>query len=362
MADVEVHELRKRFGAVQVIDGVSFTARAGTIVTLLGPSGCGKTTILRSIAGLEHPDSGRISIGGDVVFDPSVDVHVPAERREIGMVFQSYAIWPHLSVYDNVAFPLRLRKLPRDRVQSEVMDTLGSVGLAKLHDRFPSQLSGGQQQRVVLARCLVYRPRVLLLDEPLANLDAKLREEMRFELREVQQRFGLTCVYVTHDQAEAMALSDQILVMEGGRILREGSARDVFAHPGHEFVASFLGNANLLRGHVGERNAGMTELHLQKVGVIRVPGTWEKGAPVTVALRPVDMRLRRPRDDASSAMLQGRLIRVTFLGDALDCVALVGETELRVRCPVEDEWQAGDAVQIELPQGRTHVLPGAVGV
>lgn len=359
MVQVAVENLRKSFGAVSVVKDVSFVVPTGSVLTLLGPSGCGKTTILRCIAGLEWASAGRIKLGSDVVFDGGAGIAVPSEKREIGMVFQSYAIWPHLTVFDNVAFPLRLRGLSKSKVRTDVMDALRSVGLDHLHDRFPSQLSGGQQQRAVLARCLVYRPRVLLLDEPLANLDASLREEMRFELREVQQKFGLTSIYVTHDQAEAMALSDNIIVLSGGRIVSEGGPREVFSKPRHRFVASFLGGANLMPAKiVGAQDGAPRIVGLDDKGVLQIHADGAVGAEVAIAIRPADLTLLNS-DAGQHGVVPGVLQRVTYLGEAIDCVVSVAGHEVRVRTDPDGDWQPGQAVFIKFHATRVHLMPAS---
>ena len=253
---LEVRDLQKTFttpeGPVHVIHGVSFSVAEGTCYVLLGPSGCGKTTALRCIAGLEQADSGSISIGGMVVSDPAQGLYVPVHQRPIGMVFQSYAIWPHMNVFENVAYPLKAAR-PRpakDEIEARVMQMLKLVGMDTLATRPASRLSGGQQQRVALARALVRKPKLLLLDEPLSNLDARLRESMRNELSDMIAQIGVTALFVTHDQAEAFALADRLAVMHQGQILQEGEPRDIYARPQKSFVATFLGAANVLEGVV----------------------------------------------------------------------------------------------------------------
>jgi iron(III) transport system ATP-binding protein len=360
VAGVIVKSLNKSFGSLTVFDDISFEVPSGQILTLLGPSGCGKTTILRCIAGLEHANHGSISIGGDPVFDDVRGIDLAAEKRSIGMVFQSYAIWPHFSVFDNVAFPLRLRGVKKAQIKDAVMASLKSVDLEKLHDRFPSQLSGGQQQRVVLARCLVYRPRVLLLDEPLANLDAKLREEMRYELREIQQKHGLTCIYVTHDQAEAMALSDMILVLNAGQIISKGSPREVFAEPKHPFIASFLGSSNLLKGVVtrshGAADGTVILGQSPTDGLVQVAAALPEGTRITIAARPKDLSLVKTAEGHST--LPGRLDRVTYLGEEVDCVVTLNGLEIRVRADADSNWQPGENVHVKFVPQKTHIVEG----
>src|SRR5690349_7120287 len=244
MADIDVQHLSKRYGDHQAVDDVSLEIQAGEFLTLLGPSGCGKTTTLRMIAGFITPDSGSIAVGGEVLSTP--EGVVPPEKRRMGMVFQNYAIWPHKTVFENVAFGLQVMKIPKQETARRVGEMLGLVGLEGLDKRYPSQLSGGQQQRVALARSLVVEPSILLLDEPLSNLDAKLRERMRGELKTLQRRTGITFIYVTHDQAEAMALSDRIVVFNHGVVQQVGTPREVYEQPANLFVADFMGLVNKL--------------------------------------------------------------------------------------------------------------------
>jgi iron(III) transport system ATP-binding protein len=252
-----VEDLRKRFGEVEVLKGVSMTLGRGEVVALLGPSGSGKTTLLRAVAGLERPDSGRILVGDRVVFDGARRVEVPAEERGLGLVFQSYALWPHKTVAENVAYGLRLRKVPAPEIKQRVADVLGRLGLGQLSERYPHQLSGGQQQRVALARALVYNPPIILLDEPLSNLDAKLREEARAWLRELILKLQLSALYVTHDQVEALSIADRILLLQGGVIEQAGTPTDIYEAPKTLFAAEFMGSNNRLPGEVirveGER-------------------------------------------------------------------------------------------------------------
>jgi ABC-type sugar transport system ATPase subunit len=244
MPSVDLHQVSKRFGGVRAVDGVSLPVADGRLLTLLGPSGCGKTTTLRMVAGLEQNDAGRIRIGERVVSDPAAGIFVTPERREIGMVFQSYAIWPHMTVFANLAYPLEVRRRPAPEVRTRVLDALRSMEMAHLAERPATALSGGQQQRVAIARALVFQPRVLLMDEPLSNLDAKLREQMRVELRTLQQRLGITTLYVTHDQEEEMVLSDEIAVMQDGRVLQIAPPETLYARPASRAVAAFVGSPN----------------------------------------------------------------------------------------------------------------------
>src|SRR6187551_1313397 len=245
---IEVENLEVSFGAVPAVRGVSFTVTHGEQLTLLGPSGCGKTTTLRAIAGLEKPVAGEIRIDGAPIYSAARNINVPAEKRGLSMVFQSYAIWPHMSVFDNVAYGLRVRREEAAAIRNKVIQALALVQMQAFADRRASQLSGGQQQRVALARAFVFQPSVLLFDEPLSNLDAKLRADMRIELRELQHRLGITSVYVTHDLEEALAISDRIVVMRDGMIEQTGTPDEIYRLPNSAFVADFVGSANLIRG------------------------------------------------------------------------------------------------------------------
>ncbi|MCC7281566.1 MAG: ABC transporter ATP-binding protein [Acetobacteraceae bacterium] len=251
MADLVVRDLHKTLGQAHVLRGVSMAAERGRIVALLGPSGCGKTTVLRSLAGLERPERGRIEIGGQVAFDATDGTWVPPEKRGIGFVFQSYALWPHRTVFENVAFGLRLRGAGKADIEARVGRTLQQLGLAHLRERYPDQLSGGQQQRVAICRALVYEPSVLLLDEPLSNLDAKLREEARFWIRQLILELGICAVIVTHDQGEALSVADRVLLMRSGVVVQDGSPGELYEEPADLYVAEFLGTNVLFHGTLG---------------------------------------------------------------------------------------------------------------
>ena len=318
-ASIEVRDLVVRYGSVVAVRGVTFTVAAGEHLTLLGPSGCGKTTTLRAIAGLEKPTAGEIRIGGAPVFSSSPAVNVPAERRGLSMVFQSYAIWPHMSVFDNVAYGLRVRKRPEAEVTARVREALDLVQLSELGARSASKLSGGQQQRVALARAFVFSPSVLLFDEPLSNLDAKLRAEMRVELKELQRRLDITSVYVTHDLEEALAISDRIVVMRDGAIEQIGSPGEIYDRPRNTFVADFVGSANLIRGR---RRADLERdglVVIQTQGGALVHGTASGGRPqgddTLMAVRTVRLRLERARPATQVNVWPARIRRRVFQGD-----------------------------------------------
>jgi ABC-type Fe3+/spermidine/putrescine transport system ATPase subunit len=316
---VEVVGLSKRFahavkGSVYAARDVSIKVAAGEFLTLLGPSGCGKTTTLRMIAGFEAPDSGRISFGGEDV------TLLPANQRGIGFVFQNYALFPHLSVYENVAYGLRVRRQPDGAIRSDVTDVLKLVGLAGYESQFPAQMSGGEQQRVALARAIVIRPRVLLFDEPLSNLDAKLRVQMRDEIRALQQRLAITALYVTHDQEEAMAVSDRIAVMQAGTIVQTGSAEDLYHRPATPFVAEFIGRANLIAARVEVVAGDKVTLELlgRHIALKHVPGGPGSGSPVRVLLRPEAIVLTRLQDAVSQ--MSATVLSRKFLGEKIEYV------------------------------------------
>ena len=315
---IEVRDLIVRYGNVTAVRGVTFTVDAGEHLTLLGPSGCGKTTTLRAIAGLERPTSGEIRIGGSPVFSSSPSVNVPAERRGLSMVFQSYAIWPHMSVFDNVAYGLRVRKRPEAEVRTRVREALDLVQLGELDTRSASKLSGGQQQRVALARAFVFSPAVLLFDEPLSNLDAKLRAEMRVELKELQRRLDITSVYVTHDLEEALAISDRIVVMRDGVIEQVGTPGDIYERPRNTFVADFVGSANLVRGRRRPDLEREGTIVLETPGGALVHGSSldrRVGAEALVAVRTVRLRLDRARPAATVNVWPARIRQRVFQGD-----------------------------------------------
>ena len=331
-----VDRLEKAYGAgrrrVVAVRDVSFDVAAGEFFTLLGPSGCGKTTTLRAIAGLERVDGGAVAIGGEPVSDPSRRVHVPVHRRGVGMVFQSAAVWPHMTVYDNVAFPLvaapRTDRPPRADVARRVDETLELVRLGGLGARPATDLSGGQQQRLALARALVRRPLLLLLDEPLSGLDQQLRQEVRDELRSIQRELGLTVLYVTHDQVEALAVSDRIGVMRDGRLEQVGAPEEVYGHPATSFVARFVGAANLLAGTVlGRENGAVIVRTAQGILHIRADRSFAAGTEVLVVARPEHVRV----DPTGS----GRVVARSFLGDGVELIVEVGGQELRARVDLD---------------------------
>jgi iron(III) transport system ATP-binding protein len=354
VSSVVLRELSKRYGAQTAVDNVSLRIEHGQLVCLLGPSGCGKSTILRLLAGFIEPSAGEVAMGERVVSSPSRVL--PPEQRNVSMVFQSYALWPHMTVAQNVAYGLTLRKLERGAIASKVEKMLATTQLAALADRYPAELSGGQQQRVSLARALIVEPDMLLLDEPLSNLDANLREEMRFEVRRLHQTYHYTTVYVTHDQSEAMTTADLIAVMNAGRIEQLGTPRDIYEQPRSEFVARFLGGSNILRGKAldGRRLAfagAIVECH---------NAAFAPGKPAAVAVRQHDIRLK-PGDAAEPGAntLVGTVARNVFLGATRDyIVETAGSAQLRVTAAPEVDFAPGARVCLELPPSRCHALIG----
>ena len=306
-AGIEFRAVTKRYDAIVAVREVSFAIEPRTLVTLLGPSGCGKTTILRMIAGLEMPTSGRILIGGEDITERS------AAERDVSMVFQSYALFPHLSVLENVRYGLAVSGTPKADANARARVALETVGLAGMDERLPSELSGGQQQRVAVARALVLEPAVLLFDEPLSNLDARLRRQMREEIRELQQRLGLTVVYVTHDQAEALAVSDRIIVMNRAVIAQEGSPRELYESPRDSFVAGFMGDASRVRGRLERLDAATGEVALGPLRA-RVPHRDAPDGPVDVAIRPEAIAIGPPSDDALPATVR----KASYLGGVVE--------------------------------------------
>jgi iron(III) transport system ATP-binding protein len=322
---------------VYAVDGITFDVQEGEMFTLLGPSGCGKTTTLRCVAGLETPDSGEIEVAGRTLYSSQRRVRVPASERGLGMVFQSYAIWPHMDVFRNVAFPLqvlpRRRRPSRREIQERVLRVLHVVKLGELAKRQATDLSGGQQQRLALARALAVEPPLLLLDEPLSNLDAKLREDMRFELKRLQRDLGITAVYVTHDQTEALAMSSRIAVMRDGSIEQIGKPREIYEAPMSRFVADFIGTSNFVEGVVESRQNGVYFVRTA-LGDLRArsDADFPVGASVVVSARPEHVGLAvDSTNGAAPNRWRGRVVARAFLGEAVDHVVTVGNREIRAR-------------------------------
>jgi iron(III) transport system ATP-binding protein len=371
VAAIQVRNLTKVFegGLSAAVDNISFDVPDGGVLTLLGPSGCGKTTTLRMLAGLEVPTSGEIALGDALVTSSERNLFVPPEKRDAGMVFQSYAIWPHMTVFENVAYPLTIRNLKKDEIRTRVAEVLALLGLEAFATRSATRLSGGQQQRVAIARALVGRPALLLLDEPLSNLDAKLRAHMRVELLQLQKHLKFTTVYVTHDQAEALVLSDHILVMNQGLIQQAGSPRDIFTRPANRFVAEFVGFANFVAGKVVEMSGSHHLVQLGAEGPLiqaeQGPAV-RAGEDVLVSARPSALRLERVDSSNGNAQrrLQGKVLSAAYLGEYVEyhvandfarLVVNVADQELRAgEVPAP---QVGDLVEVQFDPARTLVLP-----
>jgi iron(III) transport system ATP-binding protein len=353
--DLVISGLIKLFeGGVRAVDDVSLTIKRGEFVTLLGPSGCGKTTTLNCVAGLERPDGGRIAAGDQVLTDVARGVVLPPERRDLGMVFQGYALWPHMTVFDNLAFGLRLRKVPRDEMRRRIGSTLELVELGGLEKRYPYQLSGGQQQRVALARAVVAEPRVLLLDEPLSNLDAKVRERARFWLRDLQRRLGITALYVTHDQAEALAISDRVAVMSAGRVLQYAAPEEIYERPSSRFVAEFIGRSSFLPGSVVGRHGDRVDVRLAASGTVLSAAATAPVAPgdrVVLAVR--SERIEMDAEGATENAVRARIRSVLYAGAEYEYILETPEGELRASSA---RAMAGPEVTLRLPPEAIVVL------
>ena len=334
MPEVHVSHLFKKFGKVNVLNDIDFTINEGEFFTLLGPSGCGKSTTLNCIAGLEQPTSGAITVGGTQFVDTSNNLYVPTEERNLGMVFQSYALWPHMTVQQNLAMPLSIRKVARKEKGNLIDDSLGKVGMTHLKDRYPHELSGGQQQRVALARALVYSPSVLLLDEPLSNLDAKLREQARAWLKRLQEDLGITTVYVTHDQDEALSLSDRIAVMFDGHMAQVGTPEEIYERPASAKVAGFVGSCNFFLGKLEGKNGRIAHVRLENTGAvvqIESDNNLSVGEDVTVAVRPERLRITPASDRAAGGnVLDTEILTRSYVGSRFEYGLRLGNNVVQV--------------------------------
>jgi iron(III) transport system ATP-binding protein len=355
MARIRISNLQRNYGETAALSGIDLCIENGELVALLGPSGCGKTTTLHLLAGFARPDAGEIWSDERLISSPRGVV--PPERRNVGMVFQSYALWPHLSVEQNVAFGLELRRRSRSEVKHQVNWALGLVGLGGFAQRYPHELSGGQQQRVALARAIVVRPDTLLLDEPLSNLDANLREQMRFEIRRVHDETGITMVYVTHDQAEAMVIADRVAVMNVGRIEQIGTPREIYEFPSSKFVAAFMGNANCLPGTLISRDTVRCgELTVRAAA----PESVSIGSEVTVCVRPSALQVTPSGLETTNGtdnQLSGRVLQQAYLGDHQDLrIELSGGIRIRALAPSRDHYHPGDEVQLHFSPSACHIV------
>jgi ABC-type Fe3+/spermidine/putrescine transport system ATPase subunit len=353
MGFLRIQDLTKRFGDVLAVDGLDLEIREGEFFTLLGSSGCGKTTTLRMLGGLEKPNRGEIYLGERCLVSYGQGVFVKPERRDMGMVFQSYALWPHMTVFENVAYPLKLRGMKRPLVREKTRAALELVGLGGLEERPVPALSGGQQQRVALARALVFSPRVLLLDEPLSNLDARLREDMRGELKALQQRVGVTVLFVTHDQIEALSLSDRIGIMNRGRLEQVGTPEEVYYKPATPFARDFLGRIFALSGRVLKLSETETEVELKEVTapslkIARPPRSLPAGAEVMIAIRPEQIRVWSTMPDGRGNIIAAVLEGVQFLGDRYECTVSLNSAVRVLTLPAPQKLVRGQKLFLEL--------------
>jgi ABC-type Fe3+/spermidine/putrescine transport system ATPase subunit len=351
MVKVELKKVTKHYDEVIAADNVNLTINDGEFFTFLGPSGCGKTTTMRMIAGLEYPTD------GNVYYDDSDVTQLPSFKRNTGMVFQNYALWPHMKVAENIAYGLEIRKTPKDEIKKRVDDVLELVGLTGMGDRFPNQLSGGQQQRVALARVLVIEPDILLLDEPLSNLDAKLRVEMREEIKDIQRKLGITTIYVTHDQEEAMAVSDRIAIQNYGKIMQVGTPQEIYNRPDNLFIATFIGKGALLEGEV-ENTGDLISVDIGQ-GILEGINTGDKliseGDQAACVLRPENFHLKEP--DEPYNILDGVIEWSAFVGAVSEVKIMIGDESLMIDAPPERDYKSGDTLKVYVPKKKTVVLP-----
>jgi len=353
LASVELRNLTKHYDSTAVVDDVSLHIEHGRLVCLLGPSGCGKTTTLRLIAGFVEPTAGEIHVGSRLVSSPARTL--PPEQRNMSMIFQSYALWPHMTVAENIAYGLKLRKQDRETITRKLKAILGTTKLANLADRYPGELSGGQQQRVALARALVIEPETLLLDEPLSNLDANLREEMRFEVRRLHDEYRYTTVYVTHDQSEAMTTADLIAVMNGGKIEQAGTPEEIYERPRSEFVARFIGSSNVVTG----RNLDASRISFAGAPLRCNGAKLAAGGITSVSIRQHTIAIRATKPEQTENVVPATVVRQVFLGDSRDYMVEVADgTQLRVVTSAEESIPQGSAVWLELPPENCRALIG----
>jgi len=344
METLRLENITKRYGNNTVVSNANLNVAKNEFVTIVGPSGCGKTTMLRMIAGFIEPTEGRILLDDEEIVNTAKKIFVPPEKRGIGMVFQSYAVWPHMNVFDNVSYPLRIRKMNKQLIREKTMEILRVVHLEQYVERYPHELSGGQQQRVALARALVMEPRVLLLDEPLSNLDAKLRETMRFEIKQIQQKMGVTIIYVTHDQIEAMTMSDKVVVMNAGHVMQIGTPQEIYNEPVNSFVAKFIGSANVFPCRRLDRPAAAGKMAVEALGVqMEVPFKETKQQEGLLAVRPHHVF---PKEDSP---LKARIIGKLYQGDRIDYMLQVQDQQLSWIADASDEhqYELNDVIGIE---------------
>jgi iron(III) transport system ATP-binding protein len=359
MAFIEIQKLFKRFKEVIAVNRIQLEVNEGEMLTLLGPSGCGKTTTLRCIAGLEKPEEGDIIIDGKPMLSQGF---VQPSKRGIGMVFQNYAVWPHMRVYNNIVYGLKIQKIPRQSIRERAQQVLELVGLNGLEGRYPAQLSGGQQQRVALARALVGNPKVLLLDEPLSNLDAKLREELRFEIKSLVRRMGITSVYVTHDQAEAMVISDRIAVMDSGDVVQIGTAQEIYQKPANRFVADFIGTMNFISGQVVQvlQDTGeayvRTEFSEKLLCQTSDAMATTPGKNVYASIRPEDVEVFAEPPQDRENLFKGTVAHKAYLGNFLYFFVSINEMMIRVQVPHHLSQEEGQELYMFLNPKKCMIL------
>jgi ABC-type Fe3+/spermidine/putrescine transport system ATPase subunit len=360
---LRLDHISKLFGSFRAVDDLSLDIEAGEVFALLGPSGCGKSTTLRQIAGLDQPDSGTIALKGNVLFSADDDIFLPPQKRNMGMVFQSYAIWPHLSVAETVAYPLRLRKVPRAEVDVAVTDILRQVGLDGMGDRPSTTLSGGQQQRVALARALVYKPDMLLLDEPFSNLDVKLREQMRVELKLLQRQVGVTVILVTHDQTEALSLADRVAVMNAGKIEQVGDPVTLYEKPSTPFVREFIGLSTCFDASViSMRGDGSAEVLLEGMEVPLFSTAFHNcrpanGVHLLASIRPEAVAVGASVVPDQGNVLEGKVETLLFAGDRFECHMRVGAVPLMAYSPRSERLREGDILPLQIPKDALSLWP-----
>ena len=349
MANLKVNNLNKYFGKVKAVQEVSFEAPEGKVLSLLGPSGCGKTTTLRCIAGFENPDRGEIYL------DDRKITTIPPEKRGIGMVFQNYALWPHMTVYGNLAFGLQIRKVPKNEIIKKIKKVLGMVQLEGYENRYPRQMSGGQQQRIAMARALVFEPGIMLLDEPLSNLDAQLREEMRFEFTELQKKLGITAVYVTHDQAEALVISDKIVILDQGKMVQFGTPKEIYSNPKNKFVAGFIAVTRFIDGRIDSFIEGKKKVIVKTDDGLVIHGldnSFDIGQKVSVAMRMNAVKFiqdENKSDKSTVNIFKGKIIQSSYLGNTIDYKIRMGKWEIRTNAEAKYDFKLGEEVAFHLP-------------
>lgn len=348
MAILKVKNLSKNFGKVKAVQEVNFEATEGKVLSLLGPSGCGKTTTLRCIAGFENPDQGEIYLDNRNI------TPFPPEKRGIGMVFQNYALWPHMTVYGNLAFGLQIRKVPKPEIDKRIKKVLSMVQLEGYENRYPRQMSGGQQQRIAMARALVFEPEIMLLDEPLSNLDAQLREEMRFEFTELQRKLGITAIYVTHDQAEALVISDKIVILNQGKIVQSGSPKEIYSNPINKFVAGFIAVSSFINGSVDSFIEDKKKVVVKTNDGLVICGfnnSFDIGQEVSVAMRMNVIKFiqdENKSDKNTVNIFKGKIIQSSYLGNIIDYKIKVGNWEVRTNSDAKYNFKVGEEVTFYL--------------